>query len=98
MFYLHSAQASQSLLLTSLCLFMLHAYSLLVLASSALSLHSLLYLSVSFSHFNLRLVFTLGRQMLQGATMQQLQQVQVQSQGTPITVNAYPTCSSFTTN
>lgn len=27
--------------------------------------------------------------MLQGATMQQLQQVQVQSQGTPITVNAH---------
>lgn len=37
--------------------------------------------------------------MLQGATMQQLQQVQVQSQGTPITVNmhayvlAYILCS-----
>lgn len=27
--------------------------------------------------------------MLQGATMQQLQQVQVQSQGTPITVNTH---------
>lgn len=31
--------------------------------------------------------------MLQGATMQQLQQVQVQSQGTPITVNAPTTYS-----
>lgn len=32
---------------------------------------------------------SVGHQMLQGATMQQLQQVQVQSQGTPITVNTH---------
>lgn len=40
----------------------------------------------------LSLIFSfcsVGRQMLQGATMQQLQQVQVQSQGTPITVNTH---------
>lgn len=40
----------------------------------------------------LSLIFSfcsVGHQMLQGATMQQLQQVQVQSQGTPITVNTH---------
>lgn len=46
--------------------------------------HCFLTVFLSFSHSTL-----LGYQMLQGATMQQLQQVQVQSQGTPITVNTH---------
>lgn len=58
--------------------------------------HCFLTVFLSFSHSTL-----LGYQMLQGATMQQLQQVQVQSQGTPITVNTHAymhlcTCNSHT--
>lgn len=62
-----------------LSLYMLHTclHSLLSCCN-----HSFLNVFLSFSHSTL-----LGYQMLQGATMQQLQQVQVQSQGTPITVN-----------
>ena len=58
-------------------------------------LQSLLSHCVSFSHFLILhrlVVYSVGHQMLQGATMQQLQQVQVQSQGTPITVNTHAHC------
>ncbi len=70
-------------------------FAALTLKLSAHTLHTCLHTCVklllshcvSFSHFSHAILS--ANQMLQGATMQQLQQVQVQSQGTPITVNTH---------
>lgn len=74
-------------------------FSILMLKASYAYFSSHAYVGVELlqslpSHFvYLSLIFpfySVGHhQMLQGATMQQLQQVQVQSQGTPITVNTH---------